>query len=64
MAVVRFATLCDRCRKRSEEYTAFPSCRECLDDICPDCAAPGTTTDADLDSPATCLCKQCGAAKE
>lgn len=37
MSLVRFATICDRCGKRSEEYTCFKSCTECADDICPDC---------------------------
>lgn len=35
--VVKFATLCDKCKKRSEEYTSFPSCKDCQQDICPDC---------------------------
>lgn len=57
--MVRFATTCDHCAKRSEEYTAFPSCRECMDDICPECAEPGTFTDPDVDRPSTCICHKC-----
>jgi len=43
MSIVRFATLCDRCGSRSEEYTAWAICRECSDDVCPNCSTnPGT----------------------
>lgn len=37
MSTVRFATLCDVCGKRSEEYARFPRCIDCGDDICPNC---------------------------
>lgn len=47
MTMTRFATLCDHCGARSEEYRAWPTCRECFDDICPACAAPGTLREAD-----------------
>lgn len=73
--VVRFATTCDiertvarpvsgpsttvLCGARSDEYTAFPHCRECLADVCPDHEAPGTRVDADLEQPATCVCVVC-----
>lgn len=38
--IVRFATVCDQCHgtpppARSDEYTAFPECRECGADVCP-----------------------------
>ena len=36
MGMVRFATKCDWCGKRSEEYTSWPHCRECGLDLCPD----------------------------
>jgi hypothetical protein len=49
MVMVRFATKCDRCGKRSEEYTSWPSCRECLNDTCPDCTHPGTLQEHDYD---------------
>jgi hypothetical protein len=42
MSMVRFATLCDVCEARSEEYTAFPWCRECGDDVCPEHRVSGT----------------------
>ena len=35
MSMVRFATTCDVCRERSEEYAKWPSCVECGDDVCP-----------------------------
>lgn len=37
MSIVRFATLCDRCGKRSEEYSGWPTCECCVEDVCPDC---------------------------
>ncbi len=40
MSMVRFASLCDKCGVRSEEYSAFPMCRECDDHTCPNCEAP------------------------
>ena len=42
MSMVRFATTCDFCGWRSEEYTAWPSCRECLLHCCPRCAELGS----------------------
>ncbi len=59
MAIHRFYTSCDHCTSRSEEYTSFPSCSSCGDDICPACTVPGTTTDADVDAPSTGLCLVC-----
>ena len=37
MSIVRFANICDvpGCGNRSEEYTAYPECKECGRDICP-----------------------------
>lgn len=70
--MVRFATTCDkprgpeyrgelggRCSKRSNEYEAWPSCRECGADLCPDHMAPGTYRDADLGRAASALCLEC-----
>lgn len=62
--MVRFATTCDRCEARSEEYTAWPSCRECLADICYDCAEHGSLLEADLDQPEKVTCRQCAAELE
>ena len=36
MSMVRFASICDICGKRGEEYFAFPYCRECGRDLCPE----------------------------
>jgi ribosomal protein S14 len=58
MSIVRFASVCDECGKRGEEYKAFPACRECLRDICPSCQVAGTL-EQDVDRN-DCLCKVCG----
>ena len=57
--MVMFATTCDACGVRSEEYTGWPTCRECQEDFCPAHQAPGTFVDADVDQPETCLCVAC-----
>ena len=62
MSTVRFATLCDACGARSQEYGAWPTCRECGCDICPLCAVPGSKTDADVNQPETCYCQLCDGA--
>lgn len=59
MTLVRFASLCDKCAVRSEEYTAWPTCRECGDHVCPRCYEVWTYTSSDGDGPDTCLCKRC-----
>lgn len=59
MTMVRFATTCDRCTARSREYTAWPHCRECLEDICLTCMWPGTLIETDGESPETVLCRAC-----
>lgn len=35
MSYVKFACKCDQCGKRSEEYTSWPACTDCMDDVCP-----------------------------
>lgn len=40
-----FAMLCDQCGNRSEEYTGWWSCRECMDDVCIDCIVPNSNDD-------------------
>ncbi len=62
--MVRFATTCDRCKARSDEYTAWPSCRECGDDICPGCAVDGTLDYGDGERGDRVLCRQCAAERE
>lgn len=61
MSIHRFHTKCDieNCGNRSDEYTAFPTCQDCMRDICPEHAEPDTTTEPDLDAPPTCICVEC-----
>lgn len=59
MAMVRFATTCDRCQQRSEEYASWPTCRECQDDICPSCTAAYTLETGDGEGPDTVICSTC-----
>jgi hypothetical protein len=64
--IVRFATLCDtiirkdaRCNARSVEYTAWPTCRVCQNDVCTKHTREGTATEADVNSPVTVICINC-----
>lgn len=57
MTIVKFATLCDRCESRSPEYESWPTCRECDEYICPQCAVPGTATE-DYEAHEV-LCRRC-----
>ena len=54
--MVRFATLCDKCKRRSEEYTSWPTCAECLDDVCDQCDVPSERTE---DERGETLCQGC-----
>jgi hypothetical protein len=45
MSDIKFATTCDRCPKISEEYTRWPVCRECGDDVCNTCIVAGSLDD-------------------
>ena len=54
--MVRFATLCDRCQRRSEEYTAWPTCKECLEHICDRCDVASARTE---DEHNETLCRNC-----
>lgn len=58
MSTVRFAMLCDYCGQRSDEYTAWPTCRSCMADTCEACAEPGTTEGGDGER-VTVLCRAC-----
>jgi len=60
MSMVMFATLCDRCKKRSEEYTEWPSCKDCEEHICPDC---DIATERTEDERHKTLCVDCRAAR-
>lgn len=61
MAVVRFAVTCDSCGQRSLEYRAWPSCRECGNDVCPRCYVPDTLETTDGETPETVWCLSCQA---
>ena len=54
--MVRFATLCDKCKRRSEEYTAWPHCAECLQDICSNCDIASKRTEDERNAT---LCLDC-----
>ena len=47
MTTVKFCAICDapNCGKRSEEYAAWPYCRECKLHTCPDHTVPGSHRD-------------------
>jgi Zn-finger nucleic acid-binding protein len=55
VSMVRFATICDSCGQRSEEYTHWLECKECGLDVCPRCRE----TDFDDDERGKSLCKEC-----
>lgn len=57
MSVVRFAQICDKCGARSVEYGGWFTCRECMEDVCPACAAPGTLRNDE--GIAECICQGC-----
>jgi hypothetical protein len=60
MSMVRFATKCDKCGRRSEEYTSWPSCKDCGEDICPDCDIDSERTE---DESNKTLCLDCRIAR-
>ncbi len=55
MSLVKFACICDKCDARGPEYTMFPHCRECGDQVCPACDIEG---ERDEETGKT-LCKSC-----
>jgi hypothetical protein len=56
MSVVRFAMLCDKCGRRSEEYGCHATCRECGLDICEACDVKAERTE---DERNMTLCRDC-----
>jgi hypothetical protein len=60
MSMVRFATLCDKCGKRSEEYTAWPTCKDCGDDVCTECDIDSERTEDERNAT---LCPDCRMAR-
>jgi len=63
MAIVRFTTTCDvlGCAKRAEEYSAWPTCRDCGEFICTEHQVPGSDTQ---DERGLCVCLECKALAE
>ena len=60
MSMVMFATLCDRCTKRSEEYTSWPTCKDCGEHICESCDIASERTQDERNET---LCFECRAAR-
>lgn len=58
--MVMFATTCDKCKARSEEYTMHPECRSCGEDVCRACLIPELIEDKEDGSRVTGVCKECG----
>lgn len=60
MAMVPFATTCDiklsTCEGRGPEYSAYPSCKFCGQDVCPSCMEVGTDTEDERNQ---CVCRPC-----
>lgn len=54
--MVKFATLCDKCARRSEEYSSWPLCIGCLEHICSDCDCPSERTEDERNET---LCQGC-----
>jgi hypothetical protein len=60
MAAVRFCSACDVCGAASSEYSAFPTCIYCGDEVCIVHCAPGSADD----ETGRCVCIACEAELE
>jgi Rieske Fe-S protein len=62
MSMVMFATICDHkgCQQRSDEYTHWPECRECMQVFCTIHQVPESLKQDDYGG-ITCLCLKCAA---
>lgn len=60
MSMVRFATLCDKCKARSAEYESWPTCKDCGEDVCPNCDIASERTE---DERHKTLCLDCREAR-
>jgi len=60
--LVKFATLCDKCNKRSEEYSPWFVCKECMGDFCDsdNCSSERTNDEGKM----RCLCNDCKKGQE
>lgn len=56
MSYVMFATLCDKCGKKSPKYTSWLTCTECMDDVCDECDVAVCRDEKYGDT----VCKECG----
>lgn len=56
MIIVRFAMLCDKCQRHSEEYGCWPTCRECGEVVCDGCDLTSQRTEDERNST---LCIEC-----
>lgn len=56
MSIVRFAMLCDKCQRRSEEYGCWPTCKDCGLDICGMCDEEDERTEDEVNKT---LCHDC-----
>jgi hypothetical protein len=61
MALVRFATTCDKPhgsdpQPRSTEYESWPECRECGCHVCPACECPNERSDDETNKTLCCDC--------
>ena len=56
MSKVRFATICDKCGKRSPEYGSWLQCYDCFNDVCDECDMEAARNEENGDT----RCKDCG----
>lgn len=56
MSMVRFASICDKCHSRSDEYTEWPSCKDCGEHVCVLCDIDSERTE---DERHKTLCMDC-----
>lgn len=63
-----FTMNCDHCHKTSDLYESFPTCRECDEEVCLQCATDvnqdGDLRDGSWHYTYDCLCKRCVSPEE
>lgn len=59
-----FATTCDSCGRKSPVNTAWPTCRECSEDVCQNCTESGSLLEGEDGKPDLVTCKTCAAAEK
>lgn len=55
MSTIKCAAICDYCKRKSEEYTGWAICRECLQDTCDQCDVEAERNEEKNRT----LCRQC-----